>query len=89
MRVRVVGMAAVRSVGDALREIDRQGLAKSDFVLVRGGVVTNLPLPSVVEEHRRMRDADKDKLLMTMVNIQNNANPSLSIKRYGFSGLRG
>lgn len=89
MRVRVVGMAAVRSVGDALREIDRQGLVKSDFVLVRGGVVTNLPLPSVVEEHRRMRDADKDKLLMTMVNIQNNANPSLSIKRYGFSGLRG
>ena len=83
VRVRVVGMAAVRSVGDALREIDRQGLVKSDFVLVRGGVLTNLPLPSVVEEHSRMRDLDKDKLLMTMVNIQNNANTSLSIKRFG------
>jgi translation initiation factor eIF-2B subunit epsilon len=82
VRVRVVGMAAVRSVGDALREIDRQGLVKSDFVLVRGGVLTNLPLPSVVEEHRRMRDLDKDKLLMTMVNIQMNVNPSLSNKRY-------
>jgi len=85
VRVRVVGMAAVRSVGDALREVDRLGLVKSDFVLVRGGVLTNLSLLSVVEEHRRMRDLDRDKLLMTMVNIQMNANTSLSSKRCGIS----
>jgi translation initiation factor eIF-2B subunit epsilon len=86
VRVKVVGMAVVRSVGDALREIDRQGLVKSDFVLLRGGLLTNLHLPFVVEEHRRIQALEKDKLLMTMVNSQGkNINNAFDSQRLGYS----
>lgn len=75
-------MAVVRSVGDALREIDRLGLVKSDFVLLRGGVLTNLHLPFMIEEHRRIQALEKDKLLMTMVNSQaRSVNDDFSIQR--------
>ena len=83
VRVRVVSMAILRSEGDALREIDRQGLVKSDFVLIRGGVLTNLHLPFMVEEHRRIQALDKHKLLMTMVNSQVNTNNAFSSQRFG------
>ena len=82
VRVRVVSMAILRSEGDALREIDRQGLVKSDFVLIRGGVLTNLHLPFMVEEHRRIQALDKHKLLMTMVNSQVNTNNAFGSQRF-------
>lgn len=54
------------SVGDALREIDRQSLLKSDFVLVSGDVVSNMKLEQVFQEHKERRNIDRSSL-MTMV----------------------
>ncbi|XP_078355755.1 uncharacterized protein LOC144640522, partial [Oculina patagonica] len=39
------------SLGDALREIDRQSFLKNDFVLVSGDVVSNMKLEQVLQEH--------------------------------------
>ena len=82
VKVRVVSAAAVHSTGDALREVDRLGLVKSDFVLIRGGVLSNLPLQFMVEEHRRRKEDDKDALLMTIVLMQSNTQTAFSNKRY-------
>ncbi|BFZ60833.1 translation initiation factor eIF-2B epsilon subunit, GEF [Saitoella coloradoensis] len=54
------------SVGDALRELDAKQLITSDFVLVSGDVVSNIPLDDILKEHRARREADKDAI-MTMV----------------------
>ncbi|KAL9984735.1 hypothetical protein ACROYT_G007068 [Oculina patagonica] len=54
------------SLGDALREIDRQSFLKNDFVLVSGDVVSNMKLEQVLQEHKNRRKKDKASL-MTMV----------------------
>ncbi|CAH3018109.1 unnamed protein product [Porites evermanni] len=54
------------SLGDALREIDRQSFLKNDFVLVSGDIVSNMKLDQVLKEHKDRRKKDKSSL-MTMV----------------------
>ncbi|XP_031572968.1 translation initiation factor eIF-2B subunit epsilon-like [Actinia tenebrosa] len=54
------------STGDALREIDRKSLIRSDFVLVSGDVVSNMKLKHVLNEHKARRQKDKSSI-MTMV----------------------
>lgn len=54
------------SVGDALRELDSKQLITSDFILVSGDVVSNVPLNEVLKEHRKRREDDKNAI-MTMV----------------------
>ena len=76
----MISAPKARSVGDFLREVDRRGLVKSDFVLVRGGVLSNLALPSIVEEHRKKKETDKDAMLMTMVAMQSEG--AFSSRRY-------
>lgn len=83
VKVRVVTVASAGSVGDALREIDRLGLVKADFVLIRGGVLSNLPLPSIVEEHRKRKESDKDVMLMTMVLMQTDNGSAFNHRRFG------
>ena len=85
VKVRVVSVAAARSTGDALREIDRLGLVKADFVLIRGGVLNNLPLQFIVEEHRRRKQEDKDAMLMTIVLMQSDTQTPFSSRRYVLS----
>lgn len=82
VKVRIVVAAAATSSGDALREIDRLNLVSSDFVLCQGGVLCTLPLPSILEEHRRVKQLDKDQLLMTLVTMQTEANAAFSPRRY-------
>jgi len=81
VKVKVVGAAAATSVGDALRELDRLGLVRADFILVRGGILTTLPLSSLVEEHRKRKADDKNVLLMTMVLMQNESQTAFG-RRY-------
>lgn len=81
VKVRTIAAARAQSVGDALREIDRLGVVKSDFVLVRGGLLSNLPIPSLVEEHRRKKEVDKDAMLMTMVLFETDSRSALSRRR--------
>lgn len=54
------------SVGDAMRDLDAKGLITSDFLLVSGDVVCNVPFDKVLAEHRQRRAKDKNAI-MTMV----------------------
>ncbi|KAL7267853.1 translation initiation factor eIF-2B epsilon subunit, GEF [Rhizina undulata] len=54
------------SVGDAMRELDDKHLIETDFLLVNGDFVSNLPLEEVLAEHRKRRTADKNAI-MTMI----------------------
>lgn len=40
------------SVGDVLRDVDQKGLIKSDFILIHGDVIGNLPLLKILDKHR-------------------------------------
>lgn len=81
IKVRVLSAPQAISVGDFLREVDRRGLVKSDFVLIRGGVVSNLALSSIVEEHRKRKEVDKDVILMTMVLMQTESRTAFNPRR--------
>ncbi|EFH60572.1 hypothetical protein ARALYDRAFT_477461, partial [Arabidopsis lyrata subsp. lyrata] len=59
------------SAGDALRyiyeqQIDTSQIQDDDFVLVSGGIVSNMPLTQLIQEHRDRKKKD-DKAIMTMV----------------------
>ena len=82
VKVRVVAAKSANTVGDALREVDRRNLVNTDFVLVRGGVLSSLPLLSIVEEHRKRREVDKDAMLMTMIMMQADSNSAFNPKRF-------
>ena len=53
-------------LGDALREIDREGLIRSDFILVNGDLISNVKLAAVIKEHKEKRKKEKN-LAMTML----------------------
>jgi len=55
-------------LGDALREIDREGLIRNDFILVHGDLVSNVQLSAAIKEHKERRVNKKEKeLVMTML----------------------
>ena len=81
VRVSVVSAPMARSTGDFMREIDRRGLAKDDFVLVRGGVLSSLPLTDMVDAHRRQKDANKDLMLMTMLLLETPSHKAFDARR--------
>ncbi|KAK9462873.1 nucleotide-diphospho-sugar transferase [Lipomyces oligophaga] len=54
------------SVGDAMRDLDGKGLITSDFLLVSGDIVCNVPFDKVLAEHRQRRAKDSNAI-MTMV----------------------
>jgi translation initiation factor eIF-2B subunit epsilon len=82
VKISVVSAPTARSVGDFMREIDRRGLAKDDFVLVRGAVLTNVSLTDMVEQHRKQKEAAKDLMLMTMLLMESPSHNAFDSKRY-------
>lgn len=54
------------SMGDFLRELDAKALIRSDFILINGIVIFNLPLVKILEEHKKRRQKDKGTV-MTLV----------------------
>eukprot|EP01104_Vermistella_antarctica_P011743 TRINITY_DN3314_c0_g1_i1.p1 TRINITY_DN3314_c0_g1~~TRINITY_DN3314_c0_g1_i1.p1 ORF type:complete len:586 (-),score=172.54 TRINITY_DN3314_c0_g1_i1:88-1749(-) len=64
--VRVICSQHCDSAGSALRDMCDKELITTDFVLVSGDVVSNLKLETVMKEHRRRKEADKNAI-MTMV----------------------
>ncbi|WPK25839.1 hypothetical protein PUMCH_003172 [Australozyma saopauloensis] len=56
----------LRSVGDAMRDLDNRGLVTGDFLLVSGDVVTNVDFPKALAFHKSKKAQDKDHI-MTMV----------------------
>ncbi|TKX21700.1 putative translation initiation factor eIF-2B subunit epsilon [Elsinoe australis] len=55
-----------RSVGDAMRDLDKRAVLASDFVVVYGDVVSNLSLGPALKAHRERKGKDKNSI-MTMV----------------------
>ncbi|XP_077557734.1 translation initiation factor eIF2B subunit epsilon-like [Haemaphysalis longicornis] len=66
MSVSVLSSEDYLSVGDMIRDLDAKALIRSDFVLVDGAVVGNVPLRPIIEEHRKTVSRDKGAL-MTLV----------------------
>eukprot|EP00794_Sanderia_malayensis_P012839 gene12839-14159_t len=54
------------SFGDAIREIDRGGFIRSDFLLVPGDLVSNVKLGDIIQQHKTRRKKEKDSV-MTML----------------------
>eukprot|EP00112_Aurelia_sp_Birch-Aquarium-sp1_P007013 Seg1766.1 transcript_id=Seg1766.1/GoldUCD/mRNA.D3Y31 product="Translation initiation factor eIF-2B subunit epsilon" protein_id=Seg1766.1/GoldUCD/D3Y31 len=54
------------SFGDALREIDREGLIRSDFLIVPGDLISNVKLKEHIQEHKIRRKKEKNSV-MTML----------------------
>lgn len=54
------------SLGDALREIDREGLIRSDFLLVPGDLISNISIANILEQHKIRRKKEKN-LVMTLL----------------------
>ena len=66
VKLRIIISEACPSVGDALRDIDRRSLIRTDFVLVSGDLVANMQLREVIQRHRELKKKDK-MLVMTCV----------------------
>jgi translation initiation factor eIF-2B subunit epsilon len=66
MKIEVYVAPEAFGTGDIIRELDRQSLIQSDFILVSGDVISNLKLDNVLEVHRQRRAINKD-IIMTMV----------------------
>ena len=63
LKVNCIQMASCLSAGDALRELDSQGLIRSDpFVLISGDVVSNMDLKKAIEFHKARRKADSNAI---------------------------
>ncbi|OBA24237.1 nucleotide-diphospho-sugar transferase [Metschnikowia bicuspidata var. bicuspidata NRRL YB-4993] len=56
----------LRSVGDAMRDLDNRGIITGDFLLVSGDVVTNIDFLKAMAFHKAKKAADKDHIV-TMV----------------------
>ena len=65
-KCKIVMSTTSMSVGDAMRELDGKGLITTDFLLVNGDFVSNLPLEDVLKVHRERRTKSKDAI-MTMI----------------------
>lgn len=57
----------VKSVGDALRDIDAAGIIESDFLLISGDIVANFDFKSVLQAHKERRTKTDKNSIMTMV----------------------
>ncbi|KAI5793221.1 nucleotide-diphospho-sugar transferase [Geopyxis carbonaria] len=65
-KCQIVMSPSSMSVGDAMRELDVKGMITTDFLLVNGDFVSNLPLEGVLEAHRKRRTQNKNAI-MTMI----------------------
>uniref|UniRef100_A0A023GD56 Translation initiation factor eIF2B subunit epsilon n=1 Tax=Amblyomma triste TaxID=251400 RepID=A0A023GD56_AMBTT len=66
MSVIVISSEDYLSVGDMIRDLDAKALIRSDFVLLDGATVANMPLRPIIDEHRKTVARDKGAL-MTLV----------------------
>ncbi len=56
------------NTGDALRELDRKNVIKSDtFILMQGDVVTNVDLREVMEQHAVRKKADNSAIMTVLL----------------------
>jgi translation initiation factor eIF-2B subunit epsilon len=64
MQVTVFRDSTLTNAGDALRELDKRNLVQSDpFLLLRGDVVSNVDLQTVLREHKARHKADSSAIM--------------------------
>eukprot|EP00043_Microstomoeca_roanoka_P007540 m.72633 g.72633 ORF g.72633 m.72633 type:complete len:754 (-) comp13863_c0_seq1:333-2594(-) len=69
MKINCIVSQGSYNFGDALRDLETRQLINSDFILVTGDIVSNYKLRSVIAEHKKRAEVDKD-FLMTMLLTQ-------------------
>ncbi|OUM69469.1 hypothetical protein PIROE2DRAFT_35550, partial [Piromyces sp. E2] len=83
-KIHTIAMQECYSVGDAIRELDAKQLLRGDFILVSGDVISNVSLDTILEEHKKRRETDKN-CIMTMVLKQ--ASPNHRLRAQGEESL--
>jgi translation initiation factor eIF-2B subunit epsilon len=66
--VRTVVSQELRSIGDALRELDSKQLLQNDFVLMTGDVVSNINVGPILALHNERKRTDKNSIMTLMLN---------------------
>jgi len=66
MTITPITNESCRSFGDAMRDLDAQGVLRQDFILLFGDCVGNINLSSVLQEHKQ-RSKDDKNATMTLV----------------------
>merc|ERR1719394_348328 len=66
MSITPITNESCRSFGDAMRDLDAQGVLRQDFILIFGDCVGNVNLTAVLQEHKQRAKEDKNAT-MTLV----------------------
>ena len=74
--VRVIVSQELRSIGDAIRDLDSKQLLQSDFILTSGDIVSNLNLMPLVESHKKRRKADPHAIMTVLLREAGPNHPS-------------
>lgn len=61
-----IRVSDAHSIGDFLRDLDKRSLMSSDFILIHGDLVANVPLDAALAKHRARREANREAI-MTVV----------------------
>ncbi|ODV91189.1 hypothetical protein CANCADRAFT_15132, partial [Tortispora caseinolytica NRRL Y-17796] len=64
--VNIIKSSESRSVGDAMRDIDSKAIIDSDFLLITGDVVANIPFDGILDAHRARRAADPNAIMTSI-----------------------
>ena len=74
--VKVIVSQELRSIGDAIRDLDSKQLLQSDFILTSGDIVSNLSLMPLVEKHKKRRKADPNAIMTVLLREAGPNHPS-------------
>src|ERR1700759_1026698 len=66
-----------KSIGDAMRDLDKREILKNDFIVLYGDMISNLPLGPALAAHKKRR-AEDSNCIMTMILRQSHANSNNS-----------
>ena len=64
--IKTIVSQELRSMGDALRDLDAKQLLQSDFILMSAGLISNINLASILETHRQRKLTDKNSIMTVL-----------------------
>eukprot|EP00033_Pygsuia_biforma_P003820 GCRY01004187.1.p1 GENE.GCRY01004187.1~~GCRY01004187.1.p1 ORF type:complete len:695 (-),score=84.61 GCRY01004187.1:23-2107(-) len=71
MTVHVITGQNCLSLGDAMRQVENMNIIRSDFILISGGVISNVDLGPLIKDFKEKKKADKNTLMQTVFkNVQ-------------------
>jgi translation initiation factor eIF-2B subunit epsilon len=63
----------ISSIGDCLREVYKESLLQSEFILIRGMTITNFNLEKAVKFHYEVKKTDKNVSMTSLFNTYKNS----------------